>query len=1074
MRKLRKYQKKNLRSQPSIIEQLETRRLLATINIVDFGARPNDGIDDTAAIQAAINASKAGDTINFGSGTFDAANIKILGNRTYTGDATIKRNKSDAWIFDAHHGADGAKIKGLTFDGGGIYFGVMARNVEITNNTIKNIGGGYPYRNGIFVPAGAENSKFNHNSFYNINGETGIYGFTHFKNVEMNYNHFDTVMEGIHLWYESGENLTVSNNTFIRTRRMAVELQGFNAKGIYVENNKASEWRDRYHESFFLSIVNQGYDVVVRNNHGASGKFGEIDPLANDAPIGLEISGWGVLVEGNVIEGFREGMHLMNIRDAVVRNNKFYNQTWMAIWRTGVGNSNFNGNNLRIENNEIYNPKVTAFLFHGSSTGIIQNNTITLFSGQEYWDASSNGTAFNGVNRAGNQILRPGGNPQPYKGPSPVNGGVSNPTPPPVSQGPATPSGLTASATAHNQVNLTWKDNSSNEDGFKLFRRQSGTSQWVLVATLGKNTTSYKDGDVKADTKYYYRVQSYNASGHSDLSNEPNVTTPSQPPVNPGPVTAPAAPSGLSATPRAATQIDLTWKDNANNETAFKLFRREANSNEWVLVATINANNTVYKDGAVQPDKEYVYRIQSINTGGQSAFSNEVTARTPAQTPPPSNKPGTGRGLIGEYFDNMDLTNKKGERIDGVVNFDWQLGSPMDGIQPDTFSVRWTGQIEARYSEEYTFYAGSDDGVRLWIDGKLVIDSWHDQRNTEKTGKITLQAGRKYDIKLEYYENQVGASVHLAWSSASQAKEIVPESQLSYPASSDQRPHVGNGAGLTGEYFDNKDLTNKKLERIENINFDWREGSPDSRIANDTFSVRWTGQILAQYSEEYTFYTTSDDGVRLWVDGKLIIDHWNDHAATTHTGKITLEAGRKYDIRMEYYENAGVASAMLGWSSRSQAWEIVPKSQLFASNSTPPVQQPSPGVDLAAGKKAVASSVQSGKVERLNYLTDGDDTTRWASQLGSDNEWIYVDLGGVYSIDRVRLNWETAFAKTYEIQVSDDGQTWTTVYRTSNGDGKIDDLTGLSASGRYVKMLGLERGFPAGFSLWSMEVYGVN
>ena len=196
--------------------------------------------------------------------------------------------------------------------------------------------------------------------------------------------------------------------------------------------------------------------------------------------------------------------------------------------------------------------------------------------------------------------------------------------------------------------------------------------------------------------------------------------------------------------------------------------------------------------------------------------------------------------------------------------------------------------------------------------------------------------------------------------------------------------------------------------------------------------------------------------------------------ATTHTGKITLEAGRKYDIRMEYYENAGVASAMLGWSSRSQAWEIVPKSQLFASNSTPPVQQPSPGVDLAAGKKAVASSVQNNKTERLNYLTDSDDTTRWASQLGSDNEWIYVDLGDVYSIDRVRLNWETAFAKTYEIQVSNDGQTWTTVYRTSNGDGKIDDLTGLSASGRYVKMLGLERGFPAGFSLWSMEVYGVN
>src|SRR5690606_6613772 len=115
------------------------------------------------------------------------------------------------------------------------------------------------------------------------------------------------------------------------------------------------------------------------------------------------------------------------IRDAVVRNNTFYNQTWMAIWRTGVSTGQFNGTNLRIENNTIYNPKTTAFMFHGSSSGWIGNNKITLFGGQEYWDAS--GSAFNNVTRAGNQVTKGTGNPQPYTGPSPVGGNQNNPAP---------------------------------------------------------------------------------------------------------------------------------------------------------------------------------------------------------------------------------------------------------------------------------------------------------------------------------------------------------------------------------------------------------------------------------------------------------------------------------------------------------------------------------------------------------------------------------------------------------------------------------------------------------------------
>jgi endoglucanase len=153
-------------------------------------------------------------------------------------------------------------------------------------------------------------------------------------------------------------------------------------------------------------------------------------------------------------------------------------------------------------------------------------------------------------------------------------------------------------------------------------------------------------------------------------------------------------------------------------------------------------------------------------------------------------------------------------------------------------------------------------------------------------------------------------------------------------------PLTGAGLGLLAEYYDDITFTNlKKIALDATVNFDWGRGAPLPGMGADTFSVRWTGQIQPKYGEEYTFKTTSDDGVRLWVDGKLIIDYWKDQPALPHTGKISLEAGKKYDIRLEYYDNAGAASEKLAWTSSSQKLEIVPQSQLYptyTSNSTIP------------------------------------------------------------------------------------------------------------------------------------------
>ena len=143
----------------------------------------------------------------------------------------------------------------------------------------------------------------------------------------------------------------------------------------------------------------------------------------------------------------------------------------------------------------------------------------------------------------------------------------------------------------------------------------------------------------------------------------------------------------------------------------------------------------------------------------------------------------------------------------------------------------------------------------------------------------------------------------------------------------------GTGNGLFGEYFNNQNLTDRIATRVDNvINFNWGTGSPISGVGVDTFSTRWTGQIEARYSERYTFSTLSDDGVRLWVNDRLIIDQWNDHPATTHTGQIDMESGVLYNIRVEYYENGGDSRMRLAWQSASQAFQVVPRSLLYAAD----------------------------------------------------------------------------------------------------------------------------------------------
>lgn len=144
---------------------------------------------------------------------------------------------------------------------------------------------------------------------------------------------------------------------------------------------------------------------------------------------------------------------------------------------------------------------------------------------------------------------------------------------------------------------------------------------------------------------------------------------------------------------------------------------------------------------------------------------------------------GSANGLKGEYFDFQDLTGLKLTRTDANVNFNWGEGTPVAAIGTGEFAIRWTGKLQSRFSETYTFSTVAEGGVRLWVNNQLLINDWNDPDAPprERSKTITLTANQKYDIRLEYKETKALASIKLFWSSPQQAKEIIPTNRLFVP-----------------------------------------------------------------------------------------------------------------------------------------------------------------------------------------------------------------------------------------------------------------------------------------------------
>ena len=188
--------------------------------------------------------------------------------------------------------------------------------------------------------------------------------------------------------------------------------------------------------------------------------------------------------------------------------------------------------------------------------------------------------------------------------------------------------------------------------------------------------------------------------------------------------------------------------------------------------------------------------------------SNASVVVYPSPTP-------TGTGLSAQYFDNASSTytnaaNFSGAsvaRLDAKIDFIWSTNSPAPGIANTTYSVRWSGQVQPQYSEPYVFIVRTDDGAKLWVNNQLILDDWRNKGASDTNSlEIELQAGVRYDIKMEYYQNTGSAEARLYWYSPSQPKQIIPTARL-YPDSVAPAPTAVTSPlkaiAFLGQYFSN-------------------------------------------------------------------------------------------------------------------------------------------------------------------------------------------------------------------------------------------------------------------------------
>lgn len=344
-----------------------------------------------------------------------------------------------------------------------------------------------------------------------------------------------------------------------------------------------------------------------------------------------------------------------------------------------------------------------------------------------------------------------------------------------------------------------------------------------------------------------------------------------------------------------------------------------------------SANNWVAPDGTVVCTDERTFRVFA-RPNNERLFDFEITIKAPnreavfgdtkegtmgirvAETMRlvhGKKTPGKGRIALSTGVTDLEAWGKRADWCDysgpiqgktvGIAMFN----NPFNPVHPTPWHVR-----------DYGLFAANPFGI-------------HDFEKKEPgAGNFTILPNKtatfRYRIYLHEGDEKKG-KVAERWKEYVAAAKAMPAPPK--PAAA----KIGTGTGLRGDYYNTRDMKGPVIaSRVDGkIQFGWGGNERPPKVNAENFSVRWTGQVMAPYTGSCSFYTISDDGVRLWVNNKVLIDNWGDHGPTENNGDISLEAGKLYDLKLEYFQGGGGGLIELGWEPPGGDRAVIAQTQLY-------------------------------------------------------------------------------------------------------------------------------------------------
>lgn len=502
------------------------------------------------------------------------------------------------------------------------------------------------------------------------------------------------------------------------------------------------------------------------------------------------------------------------------------------------------------------------------------------------------------------------------------------------------------------------------------------TYQWQLAGTniMGATSSVLARANVQQAMAGYYQVFVSNAYGTA-ISDFALITVADTEPIITASSVTRTVPAGsnvlFSVTTRGIDPRFYQWKFNgadiagATNSTFTLTNAQPANSGTYVGVITNSLSSvptTTTNIGLTVTNTPVIIFLQpvSVTNGAGSNLTFTVGAW--------GNEPRTYQwyrgGVAVSGATTTSLTIMNAQLSDSGSSFYVTVQNPSNTVQSSTVTLTITNRVPFIIVQPTNQFAnlGASATFSVTAQGQAPLGyQW-------RAGTNNIAGATNATLILNNVQLTDATNYSVVVSTA--AGSVTSQSALLAVVISST---TGTGTGLVAQYFADQYLGAVRSNTVSiaipptvtrtdtNVDINFGTGSPDPSVPPDFFIARWYGQVEPRYTQPYTFYTRTDDGCRLWINGTLVVDRWQTQSLTeiASTNLLLLTAGQKYNIRMEYFEQTSSGEAHLLWSSPSQFKEPIAMSQLYPQ-SAPFVMEPPSNVVVNPGESATFNVVAGG------------------------------------------------------------------------------------------------------------------